>query len=344
MNNQPDQNQEQEVDLVPVFVWISNGFKNLFNGIGNIFKGIAHFLVLFLIFIKNNIILLVALFIIGAALGMYLSRESKKNFTAQLRVQPNFESSSQLISNVEYYNSLVDQEDYETLGKQLNISTEEAKTFVSFEIEPDYNDTELLKEYDYMARRADTIALENYTFEGFKEAKRDIDYQFYRVSVTSKNRAALEKAASGIVKVEDNPLIKAQRMASIETTDFNIAKREYQLKEIDSLISAYQTAIKDKDSDLSNGTNVFVNGQNGMVNFETLFEEKTNILYLLETEREKKYEFKNTVNIVSYFIKKGTIEEKHLTVTFALVFFGFGLLVALIPIIWRFLNTYQKKD
>ncbi|AGC76567.1 hypothetical protein LX97_01228 [Nonlabens dokdonensis] len=344
MNNQPDQNQEQEVDLVPVFVWISNGFKNLFNGIGNIFKGIAHFLVLFLIFIKNNIILLGVLFVIGAALGMYLSRESKKNFTAQLRVQPNFESAGQLISNIEYYNSLVDQEDYQTLGQQLKVSTEEASYFVGFEIEPDFNDTELLKEYDYMARRADTIALENYTFEGFKKAKRDIDYQFYKVSVTSKNRAALEKAAPDVVEVKDNPLIKAQRTASIETTGYNIAKREYQLKEIDSLISAYQIAIKDKDSDLSNGTNVFVNGQNGMVDFKNLFQEKSNILFLLETEREKKYQFENTVNIVSYLIKKGSIEKKHLTVTFALVFFGLGLIIALIPILWRFLNTYQKKD
>ncbi|MEN8817589.1 MAG: hypothetical protein ABF274_12080 [Nonlabens sp.] len=344
MNNQPDQNQEQEVDLVPVFVWISNGFQNLINAIVGLFKSIAHFLILFLIFIKNHIILLGVLFFIGAGLGWYMSKESKKSFNAQLRVQPNFESAGQLISNLEYYNSLVDQEDFVSLSKELGITTEEARELTSFHIKADFNDTELLKEYDYMARRADTIALENYTFEGFKEAKREIDYQFYTVQISSKDRKALEKAAIKAVQVEDNPLIKAQRKASIETTAFNLKIMENQLKEIDSLLVAFQIAIKSKDSSTSPGTNVFVSPQNKSEVFTELFEEKSRILYNLEFIRENKYAYENTVNIVSYFVKKGTIEKKHLTVIFALVFLGFGLLIALIPLVFRFLNNYQESN
>ncbi|WP_298953463.1 hypothetical protein [uncultured Nonlabens sp.] len=343
MDNQPINNQEQEVDLVPVFVWISNGFKNLFNAIGGFFKGLGHFLILFLIFIKNNIILLGILFVLGAGLGNYLSRQSKKNFTAQLRVQPNFKSAGQLISNVEYYNSLIEEEDFTTLGEELNLTIDEASTLVSFEITADYNDTELLEEYDYMARSADTIALENYTFEGFKLAKRDIDYQFYKIEIAAKSKTALEKAAVPAIEVEDNPLIKAQRIAGRETTAFNISKMEYQLTEIDSLISAYQIAIKDKESSLSRGTNVFVNGENKSATFKNLFTEKAEILISLETEREKKYGYENTVNLVSYFIKKGVIVNKHFTVTFAFVFFGLGLLIALIPLVLKFLNAYQKE-
>jgi hypothetical protein len=343
MDNQPNNNQEQEVDLVPVFVWISNGFKNLFSAIGGFFKGIAHFLILFLIFIKNNIILLGVLCILGGGLGMYTSKENKKNFTAQLRVQPNFESAGQLISNLKYYKSLVEQEDFKTLGKELNISIEEASQLKSFKIEADFNDTELLKEYDYMARRADTIALENYTFEGFKQAKRAIDYQFYKVEIVSEDRAALEKAASVAVQVEDNPLIKAKRLASKETTAFNIRNMEYQLQEIDSLIRAFQGSIKNTDSNAYQGTSVFVNGQNKTDVFRDFFNEKSTTLLNLEIEREKKYSYENTANIVSYYIKKGVIEKKHLTLTYALVFFGLGLLIALVPLVLRFLNNYQKE-
>lgn len=343
MNNQPDQNQEQEVDLVPVFVWISNGFKNIFKGIGNVFKAMAHFMILFLIFIKNNIILLSIFLVLGAALGMYLSKESKKNFTSQLRVQPNFESAGQLISNVEYYNSLVDQEDFKTLGTELGISSDEASQLKNFNIEADFNDTELLDEYDFMARRADTMALENYTFEGFKAAKRDIDYQFYKIEIQSSDRSVLEKIVPQIIKVSDNPLINARRTASRETTAFNIAKMEYEIQGIDSLISAYQVAIKNSSSDGSNGTNVFVNGASKSEHFKDLFNEKASILFNLEKERENKYAYENTVNIVSYFVKKGTITKKHLTVTYALVFLGLGLLIALLPLVLRFLNNYQKE-
>ena len=66
-------------------------------------------------------------------------------------------------------------------------------------------------------------------------------------------------------------------------------------------------------------------------------------LFNLETEREKKYGYENTVNIVSYYVKKGVIVNKHLTVTYAFVFFGLGLLIALIPLVFRFLNAYQKE-
>jgi len=118
---------------------------------------------------------------------------------------------------------------------------------------------------------------------------------------------------------------------------------EYQLQEIDSLIRAFQVSIKNTDSNAPQGTSVFVNGQNKTDVFRDFFNEKSTTLLNLEIEREKKYSFENTVNIVSYFIKKGVIEKKHLTLTYALVFFGLGLLIALVPLVLRFLNNYQKE-
>ena len=70
MNQNGDQNrEEQEVDLVPVFVWIGNGIKNFFKGIGAFFKAIGHAIILFLVFLQRNIILIGAFLIAGLALG-----------------------------------------------------------------------------------------------------------------------------------------------------------------------------------------------------------------------------------------------------------------------------------
>ena len=69
MSKDIDKQHEQEVDLVPVFVWIGNGLKNVFYAIVSLLKAILHFLILFLIFIKKNIILLVVMAILGYFLG-----------------------------------------------------------------------------------------------------------------------------------------------------------------------------------------------------------------------------------------------------------------------------------
>lgn len=344
MKENSEKHQEQEVDLVPVFVWIGQGFKNLFDGIANFFKAVIHFFILFLIFIKNNIILIGVLSVLGAVLGFYLSKESKEQFAAQLRVQPNFESAGQLISNLKYYNSLVEQKDFLTLSNQLDIPLEEAEQLLGFDIEADYNDTELLKEYDKFARQSDTIALENFSFNGFKEAKRPIDYEFYNVEINSKNRNSLESVALKAIMVQDNPAIKALRLSSKESIAFNIMQMTYQLEEIDSLLSAYQKAIKKINTSQNEGTSIFVTNEKSTISFEEFFKEKAVLLASLENQREKKYSFENTVNVVSYYVKKGTIKKKHFVVKFTLAFFGLGLLIALVPVVWKFLNNYDTKQ
>ncbi|WP_405378509.1 hypothetical protein [Nonlabens sp. Asnod3-A02] len=344
MDNQPNNNQEQEVDLVPVFVWISNGFKNLFNAIGGFFKGLGHFLILFLIFIKNNIILLGILFVLGAGLGNYLSRQSKNIFTAQMRIQPNFGSAAQLISNLEYYNSLADQEDSVALAKEIGITPSEAAKLKSFEIEPDFNDTELLKEYDELARAADTMALDNFTFEGFKESKRDMDYEFYKVLISGSSRFSLNKTAPLAIQVKDNSVIKGLRLSTGETVNFNIKNLEYQLANIDSLIGAYQIAIKSSNTESTASTNVYMGNEKNANTFNDLYYQRTSILERLKEERIEKYTIDNTINISSFYVKRGTIENEHLTLKVAFIFLGLGLLTALLPIIIRYLNQYQKKN
>ena len=165
MNQNENQKQEeQEVDLVPVFVWIGDGIKGFFRAIGNFFKAIGHAIILFLIFLQKNIILVGLFILVGIGLGYYFDSAGKSNYTAQLRVQPNFNSSSQLISNIKYYNSLTGEGDYDRLANALGLSVEEAKKLKSFSIEESYNDTELLAEYDRLARDSDTMALDNFNF------------------------------------------------------------------------------------------------------------------------------------------------------------------------------------
>jgi hypothetical protein len=334
---------QQEVDLVPVFVWISNGFKNLFRAIVSFFKAIGHGIMLFLAFIQANLILLAVFVAVGLALGFYVDSSSSEIYSTRLRVAPNFESSSQLISNVNYYNSLQQEEDHERLAQELDITVEQAQSITSFEIEPSYNDTELLREYDALARESDTMALENFTFEGFKEAKREMDYKYYAITVTSKDRGTLEDILQPVVTVQDNAGIKAARSSTRENIAFDIRTLNYQLEEVDSLIAGYQKAIATGQTSNSSSTNLFLGDQRPSEALRNLFAEKRMILDELNDLREQKYRSDETVNIVSQFITRGRIESNHTKLKILLVFLGLGLLVAVLPLVWRGVKEYPTR-
>ncbi|ARN78519.1 hypothetical protein BST97_11265 [Nonlabens spongiae] len=344
MDQNQQQQQEQEVDLVPVFKYLGDGVKNIFRSIGKFLGAIFHFFVLFLIFIKDNIILLAIMIIIGAGLGYYLDSKSEEIYSAELRVKPYFSSSSQLIANVELYNSLVGEEEFEKLGKELGISAEQAAQIKKFEINPSYTDNELLIEYDKITKNTDSTALVNYSFEGFKNSKREIDYEYYLVDVVGTDRETVMTAAEKAVVVRENSAIKAEKEARIENVNFDIKVLRYQLTELDSIINSVQQAIRKEDKDDGGvNTNLYLGDQKTTTSLKDLFEQKQDIQIRLNQNRlEKKY-YENTINIVSQFVKRGKIKDINHKVVLAIVFFGLGLLIALVPVLWKALNNYQKR-
>lgn len=336
-----NQQEQQEVDLVPVFVWIGDGIKGFFRAIGLFFKAIGHGILLFFAFLQANIILIGVFVLIGLGLGFYLDSNVKSNYTAQLRVAPNFKSSAQLISNINYYNSLAYEQDFQRLSAELNLTVEEAALLKSFDIEPSYNDTELLLEYDELARSADTMALNNLTFEGFKAAKREMDYEFYEIIAKAKGRAVLEKIIPTLLNVKENAGIKSARLAKVENVEFNIQSKKYQLQELDTLIVAYQKMISN-NSPGGATTNLYLGDQKSVDQISNLFDQKQSLLDDLETLRDDKYGLENTVNMVSEYVVQGTVKKQHIKLKLLMAFLVIGIIIAATPSTWRFLKSYPK--
>ncbi len=336
--------EEQEIDLLPVLHWISNGIKGFFKAIGSFFLAIGHAIILFLIFLKRNIILMAVFCLVGLALGYYLDTDVKTNYMAKMRVSPNFNSTSQLLANIEYYDALTEEEDYQTLAKELDISLDQAKEITSLTIEPSYNDTELLKEYDELARLTDTMALENLNFESFKNSKRRIDYENYNIFAVAKSRGVIEQIVPKIIQIKENESIKARRLASIETIDFNIASKKYQLQELDSLIVAYQKMIGNTATATGGQTNLYLAKTESTNQIENLFKQKQALLYDLELLRDAKYSSENVVNTVSSYVVKGTIVNNYTLLKVVLLFLALGIIVAFLPILFKFLNSYTANN
>ena len=63
---------EEEVDLGSLFVVIGNGFRKLFNFIWKVLTGLFHFLILILLFLKENSIKLAIAAVIGGGIHYYV--------------------------------------------------------------------------------------------------------------------------------------------------------------------------------------------------------------------------------------------------------------------------------
>jgi hypothetical protein len=112
---------QEEIDLGQLFGKIGNFFSSI---TASIFKGI--------LFIQKNIILLIALFVVGAGLGYYLDSETKV-YNHEVIVSPNFGSVDYLYNKINLINSRIQQRDISFL-KSIGIA--EPKNISKISIKP----------------------------------------------------------------------------------------------------------------------------------------------------------------------------------------------------------------
>ena len=70
INTNNKKNNEEEIDLGSLFIFIGKGISNFFNFIGNILKGFFHILISILIFFKTNSVKISIAAIIGFVPGL----------------------------------------------------------------------------------------------------------------------------------------------------------------------------------------------------------------------------------------------------------------------------------
>ena len=98
-NNQPNNHEDQEIDL-----------SQIFQKIGKLFDWINTFLFKCIQFFVKNAIVILILLVIGVGLGFYLD-VTKKTYDHQIIVTPNFESTDYLYSKIDLIESKIKERD-----------------------------------------------------------------------------------------------------------------------------------------------------------------------------------------------------------------------------------------
>ena len=339
-------NNEEEVDLGSLFVIIGKGFSKFFNFIGDIFKGIFHSIILVLIFFRKNAIKVGISIIIGALTGAFFEFKKQESYGSDLIVQPNFNSTKQLYTSINYYSNLVSQKKIEKLKSTFNIDEETAKSLKSFSIKPIFNDKDIINTYNSFAISVDTTAIKSYSFLDFKKSFTDFDYKFHEIKVVSSKNDIFKNLEEVIISsIETNKYfsrIKSLTNENLNRTDLLLRKN---LIQADTLSKVYMQVMLDESKRQTNGTNIDLGGSKKTTKELEIFDTKQKINSALKAvlmEKSREYE---VVNIISNFqpigYKEGGILKNAI---FQYAFIG-GILMVLCILIMqlnRYLNNYIK--
>ncbi len=340
--------QSEEIDLGKLFTMIGNGFKKMFNGIANIFKAIFHNIILILIFFKKHAIKFAIAIVIGGLIGYFLDTDKKPKYKSTMLVETNFGSGHQLYSQLEYINSLIEQNDSITLGKIFNVPLGKIAALKRIAIEPYEPEKNIMLEYDYYIQNTDTIYTfaQDFTIKDFQARMSDPDYRLQEVTAVSSELGSFSKLKEGIISLVENDYFKNKFEIKNKELQEKKIILEKDLKQIDSLRVLYKNvALLEAQKEHAPSTNIDLSDKGKLQNTDLdLFKERRFLLNQLKKLNKNIVRSDFIIKAVSDFTKGeeiSSIRSKKWflgsVVSFLMVlFFILGLKLN------KYLSTYNK--
>jgi len=341
-------NNEEEVDLGSLFVIIGKGFKNFFNFIGSIFKGAFHFLISILLFFKKHFIKFLIAALLGFIGGVYLEYSKEKIYRSDLLVQPNFSSTKQLYNNINYYNNLVKQENFNLLASIFKIDTARSSSLRKFEISPIIKKIDVINSYDRFVSTSDSLTVDSFNFDDFNDSFVDYDYYTHEIQVEANiNDVFLGLDEVIIASVVNNNYfnrIKKLKNEQFQRTDSLL---RVNLIEVDSLRNVYMSVMIEDAKNSSTGTSIDLGGSQKTTKEIELFDTDQTINNNLIKISEDIAQKSEVINVISNFQNIGyevkDISRNYMFVGVLLSFF-ITLIIILLIDLNKFLSTYKKNS
>ena len=211
-------NNSEEVDLGQLFKLIGNIFDRFFNFVLSIFKNIFLAFVWFILFIKKRIIILALAAILGLIVGTLSKKTATPKYESSVTVVQNYPTGENLYSSVGYYNDLLRQQDYQTLGKVLNLDIDRTKSILAFDVKPVVSENNKLVAFNKYIKQLDSLAATKIEYEDFLENNEDYTHKYQQIRIKSSERNSFKSVFENIVEsINLNPFfLNEQRKDIVE--------------------------------------------------------------------------------------------------------------------------------
>ena len=339
-----NQLQEEEVDLGNLFKVIGKGIKNFFNFLGDILQSIFHYFILFLIFIKNNLLKLGLALVLGFMVGLFLHYLNPKTYVSEMIVETNYGSGMQLYKQIDYLNDLVKKKDSVSLSNVLSIHENEASKISNFKVSPYQPSQNLYNAYDEYLLKTDTVYTRNYKFEDFKKRVDKYDLRYHQIEVSSELSTIFTKLSTSLIYLIESDYYKNKRDIKLNEINQKLSVLNKNLIQVDSLRKTYKkVALKEVENNSSTSTiQIAKSDEEQDENDIKLFETTNDLLNNISWTNQDLVRKNNVVNIISDFDKVG-VPNNNITHKkyFRLPLLFLSLMLAWILI--RQLNSYLSN-
>ena len=342
--------REEEVDLGVLFSLLSSAITRIFDFFNGLFISLCNFSIRILLFIKKHIIKIAVVLILGFTLGYFQDKAKAKQFQDNMIVQANYGAIHQLYQDIQYYQSLVSQEDTNKLSSIFSISIIEAKSLKSFRISPESANLNLLNSFNRFKLELDSLVAENYTLDMYQKQASNTDYIFHNIQVEAEDAQIFSKLTLPIINsIESNTRFVERRNLNKERVTSKTMFLSASLGAVDSLRLAYnELLINNSDNKKSNDGTVINLAQTDQNSAELdLFNTESRIYNKLERLQIEQIE--NSMDIInvlsnfqhlgaelSDFSKKSYLRYPFIGLFILLIFIGLNSLN-------QYLNQYSKS-
>lgn len=286
------QNNSEEVDLGQLFKLIGNMFDRFFKFLGNIFNKLFLAFVWCVFFVKKHIIILLVAGVLGFAYGFLKENKSKPIYKSSVIIRQNYSTGEHLYNTINYYNGLLSQQDYTTLGQELKLDTTYISSITSFGVEALITENQRLIQYDKYSRRLDSALVSQVGYEKYIENVKEYIYELQKLTISSKTNENFYTVFDAMVKsLNSNAFFKREQTKDLEQLKNRKLAVENALSESDSLQKVYKRVLeKSLETQRGSQTSITIEGGDNKVNTKEFELYKSNIELrkeLVSIEREK---------------------------------------------------------
>lgn len=319
--------EQEEIDL-----------GQLFGKIGNFFSSITTYIFNGILFIQKNIILLIALIVVGAGLGYYLDNENR-SYDNNIIVRPNLGGADYLYSKIDLLSSKLKEGD-KKFFKAIGVNTSDKIIFI--EVDPVIDIYSFVNNNTAIANNAQNT--QNFELMKLLAESSDINkvikdkitsknYPHHNIHIITSSKISKAEIIDPILKYLNTDEYFGQILAtSRENVNIKIDKDLEIIAQTDSLIGTLTRNLSNQK-----GSNLVYNNENNQ--FNSLFELKNNLINEIASQKINLINLKSFIKDIS--IVTNVINNKGTNGKMKLVFpilFIFGFIFLKL-----FMSFYKKQ-
>lgn len=247
--NLPKPQASEEVDLGILFNAIGNAFNKLLSFIRLVFKTVFSVFIYGLkVVVDNYKFLFISMFVAGL-IGYGMEKIQQDVYVSQMLVKPYFDSKYQLVTNINYYNALIKEKDYNQLTNLFDIDEESAEQIIEFEINPGpETENDRILEYDEFIRAIDSVRAQEISYDDFIENRSIYSGSFFEINVKSYKKDIFRSLENGLNSTFTNTysIKKMEKRDSLIAIDKQRILKS--LSQVDSLKKVYIKVMQEESN------------------------------------------------------------------------------------------------